>query len=177
LGREASDIYGMVPPWVTLVPVGVAPFLCKLLCKSVTPPCRECYPATRPLEPCQIYLALLKERCARDGLGTRDEALARQLRLHLHRGISYLATPHLIRSLADLVRLAVEGPEGATGQGCAKDRAGPVTARAGSRRRLPPDNPARWYNPHEGPWGQKGRHVRPAPFTASNRATVKGSTA
>ena len=55
----------------------------------------------------ELYLALLKERCAMDGLGTADEVLARQFRLHLHRGISYLATPHAIRSLADLVRLAV----------------------------------------------------------------------
>jgi DNA sulfur modification protein DndE len=57
----------------------------------------------------EVYLALLKERCARDGLGTSEEVLARQFRLHLHRGIGYLATPHAIRSIADLVRLAVEG--------------------------------------------------------------------
>jgi hypothetical protein len=31
----------------------------------------------------------------------------------LHRGISYLATPHLIRSISDLVRLAVTVPDGA----------------------------------------------------------------
>ena len=54
----------------------------------------------------ELYLALLKERCQRDGLGTADEVLARQFRLHLHRGISYLATPGMIRSIADLVRLA-----------------------------------------------------------------------
>lgn len=59
----------------------------------------------------ELYLALLKERCARDGLGTSDEVLARQFRLYLHRGISYLATPHLIRSLADLVRLALADGE------------------------------------------------------------------
>ena len=56
----------------------------------------------------ELYLALLKERCERDGLGTADEVLARQFRLHLHRGIGYLATPQAIRSVADLVRLAVE---------------------------------------------------------------------
>jgi DNA sulfur modification protein DndE len=56
----------------------------------------------------ELYLALLKERCARDGLGTAEEVLGRQLRLHLHRGISYLATPHLVRSIADLVPLAAE---------------------------------------------------------------------
>jgi DNA sulfur modification protein DndE len=59
----------------------------------------------------ELYLALLKERCAADGLGTSDEVLARQFRPHLHRGISYLATPHLIRSVADLIRLASEGKD------------------------------------------------------------------
>jgi DNA sulfur modification protein DndE len=56
----------------------------------------------------ELYLALLKERCERDGLGTSEEVLARQFRLHLHRGISYLATPHAVRSIADLVRLAAD---------------------------------------------------------------------
>jgi DNA sulfur modification protein DndE len=56
----------------------------------------------------ELYLALLKQRCERDGLGTSDEVLLRQFRLHLHRGISYLATPQTIRSIADLVCLAVE---------------------------------------------------------------------
>jgi DNA sulfur modification protein DndE len=55
-----------------------------------------------------LYLALLKERCVRDGLPTSDEVLLRQFRLHLHRGISHLATPHAMRSIADLVRLALE---------------------------------------------------------------------
>ena len=54
----------------------------------------------------ELYLALLKERCARDGLDTRPETLNRQFRLHLHRGIAYLATPHRIRSIGDLVELA-----------------------------------------------------------------------
>jgi DNA sulfur modification protein DndE len=59
----------------------------------------------------ELYLALLKERCRRDGLGTADEVLGRQFRLHLHRGISYLATPHLVRSVTDLVRLALDAAE------------------------------------------------------------------
>jgi DNA sulfur modification protein DndE len=58
----------------------------------------------------EVYLALLKERCVRDGLATSDEVLLRQFRLHLHRGISHLATPHAIRSISDLVRLAVDQP-------------------------------------------------------------------
>jgi DNA sulfur modification protein DndE len=57
-----------------------------------------------------LYLALLRERRHRDGLGTSEDVLARQFRLHLHRGIGYLATPHSIRSIADLVRLAVGQP-------------------------------------------------------------------
>jgi DNA sulfur modification protein DndE len=54
----------------------------------------------------ELYLALVKERCEADGLGTSEEVVGRQLRLHLHRGIGYLATPQAIRSVADLVRLA-----------------------------------------------------------------------
>jgi DNA sulfur modification protein DndE len=55
----------------------------------------------------ELYLALLKERCRRDGLEASDEVLSRQFRLHLHRGISYLASPQSIGSIADLVRLAL----------------------------------------------------------------------
>jgi DNA sulfur modification protein DndE len=56
----------------------------------------------------ELYLALLKERCEQDGLGTTEDVLSRQFRLHLHRGIGYLATPHMVRSIADLARLAFE---------------------------------------------------------------------
>src|SRR5438045_3399983 len=57
----------------------------------------------------ELYLALLKERCIQDGFSNpSDEVLSRQFRLHLHRGIGYLAAPHAIRSLGDLVRLATE---------------------------------------------------------------------
>jgi DNA sulfur modification protein DndE len=56
----------------------------------------------------ELYLALLKERCEQDGLGTSEDILSRQFRLHLHRGIGYLATPHRVRSIADLARLAFE---------------------------------------------------------------------
>ena len=53
-----------------------------------------------------LYMALLKERCVRDGLGTDPEMLARQFRLHLHRGISYLAGSKKLRKIADLILLA-----------------------------------------------------------------------
>ncbi len=55
-----------------------------------------------------LFLALLKERCDQEGLGTSDDVLLRQFRLHLHRGINHLATPQAIRSIGDLVRLALE---------------------------------------------------------------------
>jgi len=42
-------------------------------------------------EKADVYLALLKQRCHADGHGLQDETLSHQLRLHLHRGISYLA--------------------------------------------------------------------------------------
>jgi DNA sulfur modification protein DndE len=52
----------------------------------------------------EIYLALLKERCLADGIDVSDDAaVSRQFRLHLHRGLGYLATPNRIRSIADLV--------------------------------------------------------------------------
>jgi DNA sulfur modification protein DndE len=56
----------------------------------------------------ELYLALLKERCKLDGLGSSEEVLARQVRLHLQRGIGYLAAPQSIRSISDLIRLAAE---------------------------------------------------------------------
>lgn len=54
-----------------------------------------------------LYLALLKERCVRDGLGASPDVLAQQFRLHLHRGISYLAGNKELRQIDDLVSLAL----------------------------------------------------------------------
>jgi hypothetical protein len=39
-----------------------------------------------------------------------DDALARQLRLHLHRGIGYLAAPKTITTISELIQLAAEEP-------------------------------------------------------------------
>ena len=56
----------------------------------------------------EIYMALLKERCLRDGLGADESALDEQFRLHLHRGIAYLAGDRRIRAgVSAFVRLAV----------------------------------------------------------------------
>jgi DNA sulfur modification protein DndE len=56
----------------------------------------------------EVYFALLKERCVHDGLATDAETLNRQFRLHLHRGISYLATPNKIRGIDNLVAMAIQ---------------------------------------------------------------------
>jgi DNA sulfur modification protein DndE len=52
-----------------------------------------------------IYLGLLRERCLQDGLGVTDEVLDEQFRLHLHRGIAYLANN---RRMRDTVAALVE---------------------------------------------------------------------
>jgi DNA sulfur modification protein DndE len=51
-----------------------------------------------------IYLAVLKERCQKDGLGVEPEILAEQLRLHLHRGIGYLATDTELKNTSHLLK-------------------------------------------------------------------------
>ncbi len=52
----------------------------------------------------EVYLALLRQRCMQDGLGTSEEVLSAQFRLHLHRGIGYLAAEKRLKTVADLVR-------------------------------------------------------------------------
>ncbi len=54
-----------------------------------------------------LYIALLKERLCRDGLSLNPETISRQFRLHLHRGISYLADGSKIRGIDNLISLAV----------------------------------------------------------------------
>jgi DNA sulfur modification protein DndE len=57
------------------------------------------------------YLSIaLKQRCCDDGLGTDAETLKTQLRLHVHRGIGYLAGNPNLKKIEDLVSLvAVRG--------------------------------------------------------------------
>jgi DNA sulfur modification protein DndE len=50
-----------------------------------------------------VLLALVKQRCFEDGLGQEEDALSQQLRLHVHRGLSYLAGDRRLRSIGDLV--------------------------------------------------------------------------
>lgn len=55
----------------------------------------------------ELYYALLKQRCHRDGLGIGEETLATQFRLHLHRGIGYLAAHKEIKTIAGLINQAI----------------------------------------------------------------------
>ena len=52
----------------------------------------------------ETYYALLKQRCRNDGLGTSDEVLTSQFRLHLHRGIGYLAADRQIKNITGLLK-------------------------------------------------------------------------
>ncbi|MGK7877856.1 MAG: DNA sulfur modification protein DndE [Xenococcaceae cyanobacterium] len=56
-----------------------------------------------------ILLIALKQRCYNDGLGTDKETLATQFRLHLHRGIGYLAGDPNIKKIENLIALALDG--------------------------------------------------------------------
>lgn len=51
-----------------------------------------------------LYLAVLKERCKKDELGVDPEILAEQLRLHLHRGIGYLAADTEMKNISHLLK-------------------------------------------------------------------------
>lgn len=51
--------------------------------------------------------ALVKQRCRDEGLPLTDDECAKQLRLHLHRGISYLAGDRRMRSIEALLETAV----------------------------------------------------------------------
>lgn len=59
----------------------------------------------------KIYEALIKARCIRDGLGTDEDTLAKYFYLHLSRGIGYLSGTNYIRSLEDLICMAVKTGE------------------------------------------------------------------
>lgn len=56
----------------------------------------------------EVYEALIRQRCIEDGLGTDPTIVAKYFRLHVHRGISYLAATNFIRSVCDLLELALK---------------------------------------------------------------------
>lgn len=51
-----------------------------------------------------IYYALLKERCMRDGFKATEDILADQFRLHLHRGIGYLFADKSVMDICSLIK-------------------------------------------------------------------------
>lgn len=55
-----------------------------------------------------LYLALLRQRCAADGVNLEEDAseLNKQFRLHLHRGIAYLVGDKSLQSIEDLASCA-----------------------------------------------------------------------
>jgi len=53
-----------------------------------------------------LYMALLKARCLNDGIELDDETLSQQFRLHLHRGIAFLANDRDLKDIAGLASLA-----------------------------------------------------------------------
>jgi DNA sulfur modification protein DndE len=55
----------------------------------------------------QLLIAL-KQRCHNDGLTTDQETLATQFRLHLHRGIGYLAGDPTLKSIEHLIEKALD---------------------------------------------------------------------
>lgn len=94
--------------------------LCRwALCRSLaepSPPSPVPIPADSNLEiSWQVFggpigdqlLIALKQRCHNDQLGTDPETLATQLRLHLHRGIGYLAGDPNLKSIEDFCRLGL----------------------------------------------------------------------
>jgi DNA sulfur modification protein DndE len=59
-------------------------------------------------EMCDILLLALKQRCHNDGYPIDKDSLATQFRLHLHRGIGYLAGDPNIKKIEDLIQLALK---------------------------------------------------------------------
>ena len=55
-----------------------------------------------------LYWAAIKARCFKDGLAIDEATIAQQFRLHLHRGIGYLATPNTLSHIGDLIGLTLE---------------------------------------------------------------------
>lgn len=56
-----------------------------------------------------ISIVALKQRCYQDGLEVTPAVLSQQFRLHLHRGIGYLAGDSSLRRVEDLIGLATKG--------------------------------------------------------------------
>jgi DNA sulfur modification protein DndE len=57
-----------------------------------------------------VIWALLRVRCQRDGFSLDEDSVAQQFRLHLHRGIGYLAGDRQLRTIVDLINLDIIRP-------------------------------------------------------------------
>lgn len=57
----------------------------------------------------EIYLALLKQRCRRDGYTLDDATMSEQFWLHLHRGLGYLVAEKRLKEVYDGGRRSVRG--------------------------------------------------------------------
>ncbi|BAU13933.1 unknown protein [Leptolyngbya sp. NIES-3755] len=90
--------------------------LCRwALCRSLaepTPPSPIAIPADSNVEMTwqvfggtigDLLIAVLKQRCINDGFGTNAEILAIQFRLHLHRGIGYLAADPQLKAIEHII--------------------------------------------------------------------------
>lgn len=96
--------------------------LCRwALCRSLaepSPPAPSRHPADSNVEMSwrvfagphgDLYMGLIRARCVMDGLETDEESVAHQFRLHLHRGIAYLAADRSVRTIEALASLAQSG--------------------------------------------------------------------
>ena len=55
----------------------------------------------------EVISALIRQRCVIDGIDPTPEKVAEEFKLHLHRGVRYLFADKEIKSIADLVELAL----------------------------------------------------------------------
>jgi DNA sulfur modification protein DndE len=60
---------------------------------------------------CDYLLIALKQRCHNDQLGTDKDTLIQQFRLHLHRGIGYLAGDTELKMIEDLLTFNLQENE------------------------------------------------------------------
>lgn len=59
----------------------------------------------------EIYEALIKEWCIEKGLGANEDTIAKYFKLHLERGIGYLAGTNFIKNLDSLLELAIKADD------------------------------------------------------------------
>lgn len=59
----------------------------------------------------EIYEALIKEWCIEKGLDANEDTIAKYFKLHLERGIGYLAGTNFIKNLDSLLELAIKADD------------------------------------------------------------------